>query len=226
MPEVADLSRIRGLDMEERLSLKIRGIVQGVGFRPFVHKLVRDHGLRGYIRNCSSGVELELEGERVFNGKIHRVSLPEEVVGKLTDFHVHTNLAYCSENMTVPGALGMARLTGLKAVNFSEHSGQLYFVAEDYWKFQWTMNGRNRPDGCPERRRMPDYDALFAQAQATADDAEQTALYKEMEKNLTEHAANVYIQDLADLVAVRKGLEGVTFYPIYVLDLSGIHYTA
>ena len=46
-----------------------------------------------------------------------------------------------------------------------------------------------------------------------------------MEKNLTEHAANVYIQDLADLVAVRKGLEGVTFYPIYVLDLSGIHYT-
>ena len=70
-----------------------------------------------------------------------------------------------------------------------------------------------------------DYDALFAQAQARADDAEQTALYKEMEKNLTEHAANVYIQDLADLVAVRKGLEGVTFYPIYVLDLSGIHYT-
>ena len=71
-----------------------------------------------------------------------------------------------------------------------------------------------------------DYDALFAQAQATADDAEQTALYKEMEKNLTEHAANVYIQDLADLVAVRKGLEGVTFYPIYVLDLSSIRYTA
>ena len=47
-----------------------------------------------------------------------------------------------------------------------------------------------------------------------------------MEHNLTANAANVYIQDLADLVAVRKGLEGVTFYPIYVLDLAGIHYTA
>ena len=47
-----------------------------------------------------------------------------------------------------------------------------------------------------------------------------------MERNLTEHAANVYIQDLADLVAVRSGLEGVTFYPIYVLDLSSIRYTA
>ena len=42
---------------------------------------------------------------------------------------------------------------------------------------------------------------------------------------MTENAANVYIQDLADLVAIRKGLTGVRFYPIYVLDLSGIRYT-
>lgn len=48
----------------ERLCLKIRGIVQGVGFRPFVHKLVRRCGFSGYIKNTSSGVELELEGER------------------------------------------------------------------------------------------------------------------------------------------------------------------
>jgi peptide/nickel transport system substrate-binding protein len=71
-----------------------------------------------------------------------------------------------------------------------------------------------------------DYDALFAQAQASYDDEAQTAIYKQMLSNLTENAANVYIQDLADLVAIRKGLEGLTFYPIYVLDLSTIHYTA
>ena len=70
------------------------------------------------------------------------------------------------------------------------------------------------------------YDALFAEAQTSYDDAEQTAIYKQMLQNLTQNAANVYIQDLADLVAVRKGVEGVTFYPIYVLDLSGLHYTA
>ena len=69
-----------------------------------------------------------------------------------------------------------------------------------------------------------EYDALFQQVLASSDDAEQTALYKQMEQNLTENAANVYIQDLADLVAVRKGLEGVTFYPIYVLDLATIRY--
>ncbi len=47
----------------ERLWLKIRGIVQGVGFRPFIHKQVKNCGLCGYIENTSSGVEIELEGE-------------------------------------------------------------------------------------------------------------------------------------------------------------------
>ena len=65
-----------------------------------------------------------------------------------------------------------------------------------------------------------DYDALFEQAIKCYDDAEQVRIYKEMEKNLTEHAASVYIQDLADMVAVRKGLTGLTFYPLYVLDVS------
>jgi len=69
-----------------------------------------------------------------------------------------------------------------------------------------------------------EYDELFAQALASYDDAEQTAIYRDMAKNLTENAANVYIQDMADLVAIRDGLEGVTFYPIYVMDLSTIHY--
>ena len=48
----------------ERVRIKIHGIVQGVGFRPFIHKLVRFYQLSGYIKNTSSGVELELEGER------------------------------------------------------------------------------------------------------------------------------------------------------------------
>lgn len=69
------------------------------------------------------------------------------------------------------------------------------------------------------------YDAFFQEAVSAADDAAQTAAYKKAEANLTENAANVYIQDLADLVAVRKGLTGVRFYPIYVLDLAGVRYT-
>lgn len=69
-----------------------------------------------------------------------------------------------------------------------------------------------------------DYDALFAQAAACTDDAEQTALYRQMERVLTEQAANVYIEDLCDMVAVNPALSGFTFYPIYVLDLSTVYY--
>ena len=46
----------------EHLHIQIRGIVQGVGFRPFVHKKAEELGLAGRIRNTSLGVELELEG--------------------------------------------------------------------------------------------------------------------------------------------------------------------
>ena len=49
----------------ERALIRIHGIVQGVGFRPFIHKLVTQYKLCGFIKNTSSGVELELEGERV-----------------------------------------------------------------------------------------------------------------------------------------------------------------
>lgn len=67
-----------------------------------------------------------------------------------------------------------------------------------------------------------EYDSLFSKAQATGDDAAQIKLYQQMQKNLTENAANVYLQDLGDLVAVRKDLTGYQFYPIYVMDLSGM----
>ena len=48
----------------EHADIKVHGIVQGVGFRPFIHKQVRFLKLTGFIKNTSSGVELELEGEK------------------------------------------------------------------------------------------------------------------------------------------------------------------
>lgn len=66
------------------------------------------------------------------------------------------------------------------------------------------------------------YDQVMSEANATADDSDRTALYLQAEKILTEQAANVYLQDLADMVAIHKDLTGFQFYPLYVLDLSGI----
>ena len=46
-----------------RRQLKITGTVQGVGFRPFVHRLAQQHGLSGWVVNKGDGVEVEAEGE-------------------------------------------------------------------------------------------------------------------------------------------------------------------
>ena len=42
--------------------ISVRGVVQGVGFRPFVYRLAREHGLAGWVLNHSGGVEIEVEG--------------------------------------------------------------------------------------------------------------------------------------------------------------------
>ncbi len=45
-------------------SFRIRGIVQGVGFRPFVFRMAREHNLTGWVRNDAEGVRIHAEGGR------------------------------------------------------------------------------------------------------------------------------------------------------------------
>ena len=47
---------------EARRRLLVNGIVQGVGFRPFVYRIAVGFGLKGFIRNTSSGVLIEVQG--------------------------------------------------------------------------------------------------------------------------------------------------------------------
>src|SRR6516225_2494168 len=48
----------------ERLKVSVRGVVQGVGFRPFVYRLASELGLRGWVLNSGQGVLIEVEGDR------------------------------------------------------------------------------------------------------------------------------------------------------------------
>jgi hydrogenase maturation protein HypF len=54
MPESSERSLVR---------ISVRGVVQGVGFRPFIYQLALKHNLRGWVCNTSGDVKIEVEGE-------------------------------------------------------------------------------------------------------------------------------------------------------------------
>ena len=45
--------------------IHIKGIVQGVGFRPFIYNLAINHSLTGWVRNSASGVDIEVTGSQL-----------------------------------------------------------------------------------------------------------------------------------------------------------------
>ena len=49
--------------MSKAIKVRVKGIVQGVGFRPFIYLLAREHSLNGWVLNDEAGVEIHLEGD-------------------------------------------------------------------------------------------------------------------------------------------------------------------
>ncbi len=90
--------------MASRLAVRARGVVQGVGFRPFVHNLAVELGLSGSVRNDAEGVLIYVQGEAVPLGEFMRrlladapplaeieaieVSTGQAGPGELNGFHI------------------------------------------------------------------------------------------------------------------------------------------
>ena len=68
-----------------------------------------------------------------------------------------------------------------------------------------------------------EYDETYAAAAAAVDDDEKTELYRRCEAILAEQAANVYIQDMANFVAMQPDVKGYEFYPLYVMDFATVY---
>ena len=100
-------------------------------------------------------LEVTLDGEGV-QTQDHELVMPEAL--RLHDTHVHTPLAYCSENMEVQKVISLGQEFGLAGVTFAEHSGHLYFDANGYASKAWFLNGIAGADEV--NNRMADYLAL------------------------------------------------------------------
>ncbi|MEW6697091.1 MAG: carbamoyltransferase HypF [Bacillota bacterium] len=78
----------------KRMGMSVRGVVQGVGFRPFVYNLALSLNLKGLINNTAEGVQLEVEGEEAalaeFARRIQRDAPPLAIIEEVTHFWLDT----------------------------------------------------------------------------------------------------------------------------------------
>ncbi len=87
--------------------LRVAGVVQGVGFRPFVYRLARDAGVTGWVRNGAGGVEIHVEGhaaaldrfvarlqaEPPAAARISQVEIAAATATGAVGFHIHDSAA-------------------------------------------------------------------------------------------------------------------------------------
>ena len=75
--------------MSEARLIRVRGVVQGVGFRPFVYRLAHAHSLAGWVLNGDQGVEIFLEGVNYdLDAFVHGLSSEAPPAAKITEVQV------------------------------------------------------------------------------------------------------------------------------------------
>lgn len=80
-------------DNRKCIHMEIEGIVQGVGFRPFLHRLAEKYSIDGWVRNTSSGLEGRLKGTPAdlenFLTEIQEAPPPMAVIERITAVEDH-----------------------------------------------------------------------------------------------------------------------------------------
>ncbi|MCU1293180.1 MAG: (NiFe) hydrogenase maturation protein HypF [Bryobacterales bacterium] len=178
-----------------RRHIHVRGIVQGVGFRPFVFKLATSLGLTGFVFNSSSGVTIEVEGSvasirELINSlehdppqlaSIREVTISEiETLGS-SGFHILESRQEVGEFGLVSPDAGTCdacwhdfgdpanRRFAYPFTNCT-HCGPRYTILQDipYDRAKTTMSGFIMCEACKAEYRDPDDRRFHAQPNACA----------------------------------------------------------
>lgn len=76
--------------MPSACSIRVRGVVQGVGFRPFVYRLARANTLGGWVLNGEEGVEIYLEGaETNLRSFVRGLETQPPAAASITQIEIH-----------------------------------------------------------------------------------------------------------------------------------------
>lgn len=100
--------------MKQCLSLRIQGVVQGLGFRPFIYRLATELGLTGWVNNSSEGVAVEIEGERsqlaIFLERLKSIAPPLSDIQSVVSLE-HTPVGY--RDFTIKTSTAGAKTTSI-----------------------------------------------------------------------------------------------------------------
>src|SRR5512136_2545615 len=74
---------------QRKASIHITGIVQGVGFRPFVYGQATRFALKGWVRNTSAGVDIEVDGTQpILDDFLHALKNELPPLARIDTFEV------------------------------------------------------------------------------------------------------------------------------------------
>jgi hydrogenase maturation protein HypF len=80
--------------MAKRVQILVRGIVQGVGFRPYIYSLAIQHSLKGQVLNNNQGVLIDVEGEaQTVEQFITKIKISPPPLSLIESIECYNNLA-------------------------------------------------------------------------------------------------------------------------------------
>ncbi len=116
----------------KRIRIKVKGVVQGVGFRPFVYNLAKSLNLTGFVTNTAKGVTIEVEGQKA-----------DDFLTILQKEHPPLAKIYSIESMEIPlnGDKDFQIIESIDEAGFT-HISEDVSICEDCLRELFTSNDR------------------------------------------------------------------------------------